>query len=186
MASNRRANGQFEKGSNWREPQPHWEYDWLFIEYETKQRSTGDISEQVGCTEANILYWLRKHGIPRRTISEARQVKRWGAAGENNPMFGRLGEASPTWKGGITPERQKQYSRSAWKKIKREVLERDKHTCQRCGCRPEGKRAIHAHHIKSWDEYPALRLDANNIVTLCRACHRWVHSKANTGNEFLG
>ena len=186
MASNRRSDGTFKKGTHWREPQPHWNKDWLFAEYVTKHRSAKEIAEQVGCKENNIVYWLAKHGIPRRTMTEVRKVKHWGADGAANPMFGKCDEANPNWKGGVSPERQKQYARAMWKAIKQAVFTRDGHACQRCGESPTGHKALHTHHKKPWKRNPYLRFDTNNITTLCRACHEWVHSLENTSHEFLG
>lgn len=51
-----------------------------------------------------------------------------------------------------------------WKKA---VLDRDKHICQKCG----SDKDIHAHHIKPFSEYPELRFDVNNGITLCKECH---------------
>lgn len=48
------------------------------------------------------------------------------------------------------------------------VLERDKHTCQKCG-RIDDR--IEAHHIKPKDQYPKLALDIENGITVCYHCH---------------
>ena len=53
-----------------------------------QERNTGDIAAEWGVTDSTIIQWLRKHDIPRRTISQARYIKRWGARGANNPMYG--------------------------------------------------------------------------------------------------
>lgn len=55
--------GQFLKGTHWRPEAPHWSAEWLRNEYETRQRSTGEIAQQLGISDAAVLYWLRKHGI---------------------------------------------------------------------------------------------------------------------------
>ena len=106
---NRNQKGQFLPGTNWREPQPFREKSWLEHEYVERGRSTGDIAAQFGVTDAAIIHWLKKHGIPRRSVSEARKLKRWGAVGADNPMWNRRGELNPNWKGGVTPERQAFY-----------------------------------------------------------------------------
>ena len=49
------------------------------------------------------------------------------------------------------------------------VFERDDYTCQGCGIR--GGR-LQAHHIKSYKEYPELRLDIDNGQTFCIDCHK--------------
>jgi transposase-like protein len=123
--------GQFKKGHHWRQAQPFRDKAWLTREYAQLGRSTGDIAAQFGVTDAAVLFWLRKHGIPRRSISQARKLKRWGAVGADNPMWNRKGELNPNWKGGVTPERQAFYASAEWKRVCRVVWKRDKATCQR-------------------------------------------------------
>ena len=48
------------------------------------------------------------------------------------------------------------------------VFKRDDWTCVWCGTRG-GK--MHAHHVQSWRDYPKLRYEISNGVTLCAACH---------------
>lgn len=101
-------------------------------------------------------------------------------------MFGRCDEANPNWQGGISPDRQKQYARAMWKAIRKAVIARDGGKCRKCGRKPTGYKALHTHHIKSWKRKPSLRFDQDNIITLCRECHTWVHSRKNVSREFLG
>ena len=56
-----------------------------------------------------------------------------------------------------------------WRK---KVYERDKYTCQICGIKG-GK--LNAHHIHKYSQYPALRYDIDNGITLCEDCHRKIH-----------
>jgi 5-methylcytosine-specific restriction endonuclease McrA len=35
------------------------------------------------------------------------------------------------------------------------------------------------------DVLAGLRAEPDNLVLLCEACHRWVHSRANIGRVFL-
>jgi hypothetical protein len=84
------------------------------------------------------------------------------------------GEKHPNWQGGKTPDSLR-VRRSQDTRIWREsVFERDGYTCQECG-----KKGVylHAHHIKRFSEYPELRFDLSNGITLCRDCHRGVHRK---------
>ena len=105
---------EFKPGQHWRPRKPHWDRDWLHREYIDNERSSSEIADEVGCKPNNIHFWLKKHGIPRRSVSEARKLKHWGAEGEANPMYGRNGSDHPNWKGGITPERQRVYSSREW------------------------------------------------------------------------
>lgn len=179
---------EFKPGSHWRSHKPYWDRDWLEQEYLDSQRSTSDIAAQFGVTGENILYFLRKHGIPRRSIAETRIVKHWGLSGPNNPMYGVTGSNHPNWKGGCTPERQALYSSQEWVHLVKAVWRRDNATCQRCKkyAITKGGNRFHIHHKLGFSEYPDSRLDIDNLVLLCQKCHRWVHSKKNTNGEWKG
>lgn len=71
-----------------------------------------------------------------------------------------------TW----SEERKKQHSLMAlsnhygkWMK----VFTRDNFKCKMC----ESKVKLQAHHILPWRDYPELRFDVNNGITLCQAHH---------------
>lgn len=57
------------------------------------------------------------------------------------------------------------------------VFERDKYTCAICG---QVGGELNAHHIRPFAEYPDLRLDLDNGVTLCKACHKRVHKEKDS------
>lgn len=44
-----------------------------------------------------------------------------------------------------------------------------------CICHKKGGE-LNSHHIKSWKEYPDVRYNLDNGITLCTDCHRWVHN----------
>jgi len=182
----RKSNGQFGKGDHWRQPQAFRDRAWLLENYVVKQRSTGDIARDFGATDAAILFWLRKHGIERRSTSAARGIKRWGASGSDNPMWNKRGELNPRWLGGVTPQRQAFYTSAAWKAACASVWKRDKAACRRCGLlRSDGQdMPFHIHHVVSFAN-SALRADPSNLVLLCEACHHFVHSRGNVAREFL-
>lgn len=52
------------------------------------------------------------------------------------------------------------------------VFKRDRYTCRVCG-QHGGK--LNAHHIKHFAQYPELRLEVMNGITLCYDCHHAVH-----------
>lgn len=60
-----------------------------------------------------------------------------------------------------------------YREWRRAVYQRDGYVCQHC-TGPRGGDLI-AHHIKSWTQFPALRFDVGNGVTLCRPCHARAH-----------
>jgi len=56
-----------------------------------------------------------------------------------------------------------------YQRWRRAVLERDSNTCQHCVIQEEH---LHTHHIFRFTDYPELRYDVNNGLTLCGNCHR--------------
>jgi len=170
--------GRFVKGEHWREHKPYWDKVWLERAYLDDGRSAADIAKQFGVKENNILYFLHKHDIPTRTMSQIRAEKHWGAIGPDNPMFGRMGEYNPNWRGGCTAERQAVYSSREWAGAVQAVWFRDLARCQRCGA--DGQ---HVHHIVSF-AVAELRTEVGNLVLLCKRCHHWVHSRENKDGEF--
>ena len=176
---------EFKKGQHWRPRKNHWDAKWLREEYEIKKRSAQEIANENGCTENNILFWLHKHGIQRRSTNETRAIKHWGLVGADNPMWNRKGELNPHWKGGCTPERQTFYISKEWKNACLGVWKRDRAICQRCRIQVSAGIPFHIHHIISF-AVQAKRADINNLILLCEICHHWVHSRKNLKREFLG
>ena len=85
------------------------------------------------------------------------------------------GKRNPRWKGGITAAHQAIRTSIEYSDWRRAVFTRDHFTCQRCGDNRGGN--LHAHHIKSFADYPELRLVVSNGQTLCKQCHEEIHSK---------
>lgn len=104
-------------------------------------------------------------------------------------MKGRKGKDAPSWKGGVTPERQAFYSTPEWSDAVKSVWARDDAKCQRCGMDyrtvDRSEMSFHIHHIDSF-MIKDRRADVDNLLLVCYKCHRWIHSKYNTTKEFLG
>lgn len=102
---------------------------------------------------------------------------------------GKRGAVVANWKGGVTPERQTFYRSDEWKAAVKAVWKRADARCERCGLdrRTTDRKAewFHVHHIVSF-AVGELRCEVDNLVLLCRPCHRWVHSKANVNGEYIG
>lgn len=79
------------------------------------------------------------------------------------------GENNPNWKGGITVENSTLRNTPEYRQWRRDVFVRDYWTCQECGHKHI---KITAHHIKSFKDYPELRHDVDNGITLCVNCHK--------------
>jgi len=56
------------------------------------------------------------------------------------------------------------------------VLKRDNYTCQRCGATIETAE-LHVHHIISYMLNKMLANDPDSCITLCKECHKRVHSQ---------
>jgi ssDNA-binding Zn-finger/Zn-ribbon topoisomerase 1 len=135
------------------------------------------------------LFEGRKHSEEtRRKLSEiAKATGRLPYKRENGPPWkGKGGEGHPSWKGGITAERNAFYASEEWRQAANSVKKRDKETCQRCGKVKglgEGYK-FDIHHIVGF-ECVRLRADVNNLVYLCKPCHYWVHGKENVNHDFI-
>jgi len=56
-----------------------------------------------------------------------------------------------------------------YKKWRISVYQRDKFMCQWPNCNSKFK--LNAHHIKNWANYPGLRFEISNGITLCKYHH---------------
>jgi hypothetical protein len=92
----------------------------------------------------------------------------------------RLGKLNPNWRGGISKIKYQRLTND-YKNWRQQVFERDHFTCRCCGGwhthLKHKPNTLNAHHIKPFNDYPELRFDVNNGVTLCIYCHRFIRSK---------
>ena len=128
---------------------------WLYERYRSEGLSTTEISNMLGCSQTAVWRSLKKHGITTRPHD---------AAGERNR----------NWNGGPQP-----YGTGWNAKKRRQVRERDGHECVDCGTtqtehKTEYGEKLHVHHlIKARDiDDPEERNAPENLITLCRDCHR--------------
>lgn len=93
----------------------------------------------------------------------------------------KTGELSKNWKGGISSEDKKIRGGEEYNVWRKSVYARDQWTCKHCF-----KKQKHpvAHHIKTFKEYPDLRFDVSNGLTLCTSCHKKVHSDVGISTRF--
>ena len=70
-------------------------------------------------------------------------------------------------------------SREVSPELRKIVLEKDDWECQLCGKRKDQDRSLilHVHHINPVKIDPILQNDVDNCITLCKKCHKKIHSK---------
>jgi len=105
--------------------------------------------------------------------------------GKNNPFYGHKhtfenrkaksiimsGITEEEWKGFTKRRRFKERRNINWREF---IFNRDNYTCQICGKRGCN---LNSHHIKSWKNYPKLRFDTTNGISLCVECHNMTKGK---------
>jgi 5-methylcytosine-specific restriction enzyme A len=94
------------------------------------------------------------------------------------------------WEGFKSSERQKEWNSKEWQLIRKAVFERDDYTCQECGDHNYAGRGksikIECHHKKEWINFPELRMDLDNLITLCANCHNKTKKGAYTNLDYIG
>ena len=77
------------------------------------------------------------------------------------------------------------YSSKAWRDKRKEILERDNHACVVCSELYRITMAQDVHHILNLRENYDLRLDNDNLISLCSDHHKMVHSFGADNKEKL-
>ncbi len=91
----------------------------------------------------------------------------------------RKGEDCHFWIDGRSTSNYQQWRRShACRRWRKAVLFRDNYACQDCGKRLADypNLRLQAHHLKAASEFPELRDDISNGLTLCFECHKKTES----------
>lgn len=71
-----------------------------------------------------------------------------------------------------------------YKKWRLDVYKRDKFKCQWPGC-SASKKGLNAHHIKTWADFPGLRFEVNNGITLCKLHHKMIQGMEDNYAEIF-
>ena len=66
------------------------------------------------------------------------------------------------------------YQDPVYKDWRIKILKRDRFRCRFPKCSIKGKKKLHVHHIRQWADYPTLRFDINNGITLCAEHHKMI------------
>lgn len=101
-----------------------------------------------------------------------------GAAAKAESSNRLAGKGNPRWRDGRALTT---YAPGWTYRLKRRIRQRDGGVCRRCGAHPSNGRAHPVHHIdgEKIDHSP------QNLVTLCPACHTWVHVHAIDASIYL-
>lgn len=88
------------------------------------------------------------------------------------------------WKGGVTSENLIIRHGTEFRLALAESKERDNYTCQMPGCGVRGGK-LESHHIKTFKDFPELRCEISNLVTLCIYCHQKTKRKEKEYEELF-
>lgn len=82
----------------------------------------------------------------------------------------------------VSQKANKFYRTKQWQLKRKEILNRDTY-CMRCWIKfgIVNCENLEVHHICPLTTYWEKRLENNNLITLCRQCHRWC-DQSNNGN----
>jgi hypothetical protein len=75
------------------------------------------------------------------------------------------------------------YNDPQYKKWRKEVRTRDNHKCQWPNC--VNKKKLHAHHIHRWADFPGLRYNIHNGITLCKYHHDLIKNDEDSYAPFF-
>ncbi|MEY2976464.1 MAG: FAD-dependent thymidylate synthase [Prochlorotrichaceae cyanobacterium] len=144
-----------------------------------------EMATLAGCSIESIKKWVYAYKLPlnrrlpgtdtpwnkgkrgyKLNLSEESRRKRQ----ENASKYTQRGSASNFWKGGTSTERQ---LISAWtRQIAPQIHQKFEYRCQRCGLYGG---ELHAHHLIPVYADESLAYQMDNLVTLCRGCHEFIH-----------
>lgn len=126
--------------------------------------------------EAKRLMSIARQGKPSKRLGKKHTTETRRKISEITRERTPRGEECHSYKDGKLSERRDQRFSMQYKRWRFDVFSRDNFTCQRCGDARGGN--LHAHHIKPFADFPELRFDVSNGVTLCEECHKREHGKA--------
>ena len=139
--------------------------------YHEEGLTLDEIGNKIGCSGKAVWDWMNRHGISRRSMSEA--------VGS--------GEDHPRWKEGGD---RIQYGPGWNDSKKQEVRNRDNKACRDPSCSITQRQHIeqygeklHVHHLEKarFIDDPEKRNAKENLITLCRDCHRRWEKIADAG-----
>jgi hypothetical protein len=157
------------------------DYDKIIIERYQKGDSSCVLSKDIGCTDQTIIYRLEINGIKIRSTSEANRGRPFSKEHIEKISKSKIEKGSargfrnPNWKGGISDNWSKLRFSQEYVIWRKSVFEKDNYTCRGCGY--DKGHTLQAHHILRRVDFPHLIFAIDNGITLCKNCHKKIHSK---------
>lgn len=148
-------------------------FDWRETTVDLNQEQKGNLIDAVvewAITGQDPDFVLNKFSKKQSEIYE--QIKQDFLLFTSFPNGRAMGKFHGNWKGGISSSTQRDRNTVKAIQWRQKVFSRDRFSCQICG-KVGGN--LNAHHIMPWADYPELRYQVSNGITLCEMCHRAVH-----------
>lgn len=130
--------------------------EYMETRYLEMDYSMSEIAQEIGCSFTAVRNRISEMGLEVRSIKDIKSTDRY--------LDKYRGENNTNWLGG-----KSNYKGRDWNARKKEAIERDKNTCQRCGVVGEGKNLDVHHRIPYRFSH---NNDLENLVTLCSRCHK--------------
>lgn len=153
--------------------------EWL-LDRRRRGDSSQTIADELGVARDVVKNAFQRHDIPYDPAVTLAGRSAWnkGLRYSNPRLKGRKktgrvlrGPEHPSWKGGVTSDRQKI---AAWTSaVAPKVHEKFGHRCQVC----MRNRELVAHHVVPVVKDVALAYEFDNLITLCAEHHRRIHSR---------
>jgi len=123
--------------------------NWLRQRYKIEGKKEAEIAESLGCSQWSVNHFRRRHGIEANEPPSGQEHYNYKSNTESID-YG-----------------------DNWHEKRREALERDGHECQACGVNTEDC-YLDVHHIRPIKRFdtPERANTLDNLVCLCRSCHR--------------
>jgi len=147
---------------------------------ESKKKMREKLKGKIAWNKGKKRTWKTNGDFKKGQLAWNKGLKGRNTGGKGKPRELLRGERHWNWKGGISREYKEGYWSLEYKLWRMKVFERDNWICQFCGIRGI---YITPHHIKGWQQYPKLRFDVNNGVTLCEDCHSLTDNYKSRGRN---